>query len=80
MNALFTILKIITAIFWLIFIYNFIEPFEGQWNVFILWGGVLLAVAHLAEFFIFRNLFKLYCLGFCIGCRYLRIRTSDHRC
>jgi len=60
MNVLFTLFKVITAIFWLIFIYNFIDPFEAQWNTFILWGGILLAAAHLAEFFMFHKKLEIH--------------------
>ena len=45
-----TITKIVVVIFWCVFAYSFISPFEGIAQTIIFWLGVVMVIAHLVEY------------------------------
>lgn len=49
---MFTILKIVAAIFWLVFAVNTFQPFAEPATSIIAWAGIILAVTHVIEFLI----------------------------
>ncbi|NNM12741.1 MAG: DUF1145 domain-containing protein, partial [Gammaproteobacteria bacterium] len=42
-------------IFWLVFLYSFINPFAQPYQMIIFWFGILLIVVHLLEFVVYRK-------------------------
>ena len=51
-------LKPIVIALWLVIIYNIFMPLAGTLGQILMWLGVILLVAHLIEFFVFRDKIK----------------------
>jgi uncharacterized protein YhhL (DUF1145 family) len=45
-------------VFWLCFTVNLFVPLFGEYSVWLQWGGIIIAVAHLVECIVFRKQVK----------------------